>query len=105
VVAPARRAAHHRRPARALPDNAGAENELLSDMTSSAHDDIERRLVALEVKATFTEDLVERLNEVVVRQQQQIDRLIDELRQFRAQAAAAEPAGFRSLREELPPHY
>lgn len=105
VVSRARRAVHRRRPALAVPDNAGAEIERVSDMTSSAHDDIERRLVELEVKASFTEDLVDRLNEVVVRQQQQIDRLIEELRQFRAQAAVAEPAEFRSLREELPPHY
>ncbi len=67
--------------------------------------DIERRLTDLEIKASFSEDLVDQLNLVVVRQQQQIDRLSRELAQLRAQQASAEPGAFRSLRDELPPHY
>jgi SlyX protein len=74
-------------------------------MTAPVHDDIDRRLDDLEVKAAFTEDLVDRLNEVVVRQQRQIDQLIDDLRQLRQRAADAEPAPLRGPREELPPHY
>lgn len=65
---------------------------------------IERRLDDLEVKAAFTEDLVDRLNEVVVRQQDQIDLLIREIGRLR-EAAEQGPATLRSLREELPPHY
>lgn len=69
-------------------------------------DEIEQRLTDLEVKASFTEDTVEQLNQVIVRQQAQIDALIRELTALREQAAsAAEPGGFRSLRDELPPHY
>jgi SlyX protein len=56
--------------------------------------DIERRLLELEVKASFADDLLEQLNQIIVRQQQQIDRLLRE---------GAAP--FRSLRDELPPHY
>ncbi|TXI19731.1 MAG: SlyX family protein [Roseateles sp.] len=67
--------------------------------------DIERRLTDLEVKASFAEDLVEQLNQVVVRQQEQIERLVREIVELRRQATAAEPGGFRSLRDELPPHY
>ena len=37
---------------------------------------LEQRLDELEIKASFTEDLVDRLNEVIVRQQDQIDALI-----------------------------
>ncbi len=66
---------------------------------------LEQRITELEIKASFTEDTVESLNQVAVRQQAQIDRLIRELVDLRAQAVAAEPAGFRSLRDELPPHY
>jgi len=40
---------------------------------------IETRLVDLEIKASFTEDLVEQLNQIIVRQQQQIDALTREL--------------------------
>jgi SlyX protein len=49
--------------------------------------------------------LAERLNEVIVRQQNQIDLLARELTRLKQQAASSEAPGFRSLREELPPHY
>ncbi|MDE1949939.1 MAG: SlyX family protein [Burkholderiales bacterium] len=63
----------------------------------------DQRLTALEIKASFAEDLVERLNDVIWRQQQQIDRLEREVASLReATQAAATP---RSLRDELPPHY
>ena len=66
---------------------------------------IDQRLTDLEVKACFTEDLVDALNRLVARQQDQIDRLLREIGRLRQQDAAAEPGGFRSLRDELPPHY
>jgi SlyX protein len=66
---------------------------------------IEERLTDLEIKASFTEDLVDRLNEIVIRQQQAIDLLRREITQLNRQAADAEPATTRSLRDELPPHY
>ena len=67
----------------------------------------EQRLIELEIKAAFTEDLLEALNSTIVRQQQQIDLLVRELLQWREardRADAAQPV-FRSLRDELPPHY
>ena len=67
--------------------------------------DIERRLTELEVKFTFTEDLVDRLNEVVVRQQQHIDALIREIHTLRQQVSRADTGTTRGSREELPPHY
>ncbi len=66
---------------------------------------IDKRLTDLEIKAGFTEDLLDHLNQLVVRQQQQIDLLISELIQLRPQASDAGAGGFRSLRDELPPHY
>jgi SlyX protein len=66
---------------------------------------LEQRITELEIKASFTDDTVEKLNEVIVRQQEQIDRLVRELVELRDRAASAEPGGFRSLRDELPPHY
>lgn len=65
---------------------------------------VDQRLTELEIKAAFTEDLLEELNRTIVRQQQQIDLLVRELLQLRDQADSAQPA-FRSLRDELPPHY
>jgi SlyX protein len=66
---------------------------------------VQRRLEDLEVKLAFTEDLLEKLDAVVVRQQQQIDLLTKELVDLKRQGATAEPATWRSLRDELPPHY
>lgn len=66
---------------------------------------LEQRITDLEIKASFAEDTVEQLNQVIVRQQEQIDRLIREFVELRNRASAAEPDGVRSLRDELPPHY
>jgi SlyX protein len=65
----------------------------------------EKRLTDLEVKASLLEDLVDRLNEVVVRQQGQIDLLMRELGRLARHGAAADEPAFRSLRDEIPPHY
>ena len=68
--------------------------------------DADGRLTDLEIKASFTEDLLDTLNEIVARQQAQIDRLTTELSALRNQIPAADGAPvFRSLRDELPPHY
>lgn len=70
-------------------------------------DALEVRVTELEIKLSFVEDALDRLNEVVVRQQAQVDLLTRELRRLHEQAASEAPggAGFRSLRDELPPHY
>jgi SlyX protein len=69
--------------------------------------DTEQRLIDLEVKASFTEDLLDQLNQTIYRQQQQIDALARELAQLRQQhSAQADNIGqARNLRDELPPHY
>jgi SlyX protein len=70
-----------------------------------ATDRTDQRLTELEIKASYTEDTLDRLNEVVVRQQQQIDLLLHELVQLREQGGTGELPSVRSLRDELPPHY
>ena len=66
---------------------------------------VDQRLTELEIKASFAEDLVDQLNQVIVRQQQQIDVLVQQLSQLKAQQQGIGAAEFRSLRDELPPHY
>jgi SlyX protein len=68
--------------------------------------DVVQRLIDLEIKSSFTEDLVDQLNAIIIRQQQQLDALAREVGQLRQQSVADSvgPA-FRSLRDELPPHY
>lgn len=65
--------------------------------------ELQRRLTNLEIKASFAEDLVDELNRLVARQQDQIDQLRRAVSELRQQAPA-DPAP-RNLREELPPHY
>jgi SlyX protein len=66
---------------------------------------MEARLTELEVKLAFAEDLLETLNRTVYRQQEQIDRLQQELRTLRQQMQQSLPTEQRSLRDEIPPHY
>ena len=67
---------------------------------------IDNRLIDLEIKAGFTEDLLDQLNAQVFRQQQQIDALIHELRTLRERMPeGGGGADARNLRDEIPPHY
>lgn len=64
------------------------------------------RLDALEIKASYAEDLLEQLNLTVYRQQQQIDALQRKLRELEErQSPDSAGSAPRSLRDELPPHY
>ena len=65
----------------------------------------EQRLTELEIKAAFTEDLLDQLNEIIVRQQQQIDQLIREVAHLRQSSTDGGLGAPRNLRDDLPPHY
>ncbi len=64
-----------------------------------------RRLTELEIKAAFAEDLVDQLNEIVIRQQTQLDTLARELAALKQLMPSGDTVQVRSLRDELPPHY
>ncbi|MFW5330489.1 SlyX family protein [Hydrogenophaga sp. ZJX-1] len=66
---------------------------------------LEDRLTELEIKASYADDLLDTLNTVVARQQEQIDLLLREVSQLRRQGADSGSPGFRNPRDELPPHY
>ena len=66
--------------------------------------DVARRLDELEIKASYTEDLLDQLNMVIYRQQQQIDSLLLQVTLLRQQSPEAGAGGPR-LRDEPPPHY
>ncbi|XHS78097.1 SlyX family protein [Burkholderiaceae bacterium UC74_6] len=66
----------------------------------------ESRITELEIKASFMEETIEQLNQVVVRQQTQIDLLIREVIDLKRQAPEeGGGAAPRNLRDDLPPHY
>jgi SlyX protein len=69
-------------------------------------DAIDNRLTDLEIKVSFTEDLLDKLDQVIIRQQEQIDALVREVVLLRQQQPSADMgAQPRNLRDELPPHY
>ena len=65
----------------------------------------EARITELEIKLSYTEDLLDTLNGVVTRQQQDIDWLLREVAGLRQQSGDAGSPAPRNLRDELPPHY
>jgi SlyX protein len=68
-------------------------------------DNTESRLTALEIKASFTEDTLDRLDEIIIRQQSQIDALIQEVLLLRQHAQNGGHIGQLSAENEPPPHY
>jgi SlyX protein len=66
---------------------------------------VESRITDLEIKISYTEDLLDELNRIVFRQQQQIDLLAKEVRSLREQSQTTQAHEPGNLRDELPPHY
>jgi SlyX protein len=67
---------------------------------------IDQRLIELEIKASYADDLLDVLNAQVARQQEQIDLLLREVRCLREQGEEGLDASSPSnARDELPPHY
>jgi SlyX protein len=64
---------------------------------------LENRLMELEVKASFADDLLDHLNAQVARQQEQIDLLLREVAQLRRQRP--DDTTNASPQDERPPHY
>lgn len=69
---------------------------------------MDEKLVDLETRYSYQEDLLQKLNETVIAQQKQLDEqsrqlkyLHDQLLELRESASAAEPG----LADEKPPHY
>jgi SlyX protein len=77
-------------------------------MTESLHpaSDTDQRLTDLEIKASYADDLLDTLNALVAKQQEQIDLLLREVSRLRQRGGDdGQSAGPRDPRDELPPHY
>jgi SlyX protein len=66
---------------------------------------VDDRLTNLEIKASYSEDLVEQLNQIIIRQQTQIDALIREVMQLKDRVPETSSSQGRNLRDDLPPHF
>ncbi len=67
--------------------------------------DIDTRLTNLEIKASFTEDLLDKLDQIIIRQQVQIDQLTREVQFLCHQSPVSDPTAAGNPRDDLPPHY
>ena len=74
-------------------------------MNTNPAQETDERLTRLEIQLAYAEDLLDTLNTLVAKQQDQIGLLLREVGQLRRQREDDAPGGFRSLRDELPPHY
>lgn len=74
-------------------------------MNEHSPEHLAARLTDLEIKSSFAEDLLDELNKVIVRQQQQLELLTREVARLKQQTPDTGSAAPRNLRDELPPHY
>ena len=74
-------------------------------MNTTPAQETDERLTRLEIQLAYAEDLLDTLNTLVAQQQDQIGLLLREVGQLRRQREDDAPGAFRSLRDELPPHY
>ncbi|WP_114652379.1 SlyX family protein [Polynucleobacter necessarius] len=65
----------------------------------------EDRITNLEIKLSFTEDLIDQLNQTIYKQQQQIEFLYRELKSIKEQASSGDGASNTNPKDEVPPHY
>ena len=65
----------------------------------------DERLTALEIKASYAEDQIDQLDKVVIRQQEQIDLLINEIASLRQSSTDGGLGAARNLCDDLPPHF
>lgn len=68
---------------------------------------MEARVTELEVKASYSDDLLEELNLIIYRQQQAMNRLTQDMQHLRQHLPDATGTTLmpRNLAEEVPPHY
>lgn len=70
---------------------------------------VQDKLIELETKFSFQEDLLQQLNEVVIRQQRQLDEMSRDMRVLKDQlgevAADDSKPGAAEQQNERPPHY
>lgn len=67
---------------------------------------MEKRIFELETKVAFQEHTLQQLNDVVTRQQFQIEQLAADLKTLKARLSALAPTNIASESEETPPpHY
>lgn len=72
----------------------------------SREDGLEARIIELETKQAFQDDLLHELNDIVAEQSQTVDRLLREAYELRQVIKNMAPTNIAAQNEETPPpHY
>ncbi|WP_455365515.1 SlyX family protein [Kaarinaea lacus] len=67
---------------------------------------LEERLTEIESRVAFQDDAIQQLNDVIVRQQRDIDQLTEELKVLKQQLQTLAPSlVVEQAQETPPPHY
>ena len=66
---------------------------------------MDKRLEALEIKLSYQEHLIQELNEVVITQQNQVDKLEKSIHQIREHLSGGQGQQSAPENESPPPHY
>ncbi len=74
-------------------------------MNSGLSDEVEERLQVLETKVGFQDRTIDALDDIVRKQQDQIEHLQEALRKLRDSFLATNPEGIEDGEEPPPPHY
>lgn len=69
------------------------------------NDRFTERIDELELKVSSLDDALEKLDQVVIKQQTQIDALISEIVTLKQSSTDGGLAAPRNLRDDLPPHF
>jgi SlyX protein len=77
----------------------------MSTTTHTPDTATEQRLTELEIKASYADDLLDTLNQLVARQQEQIELLLREVSRLRQGGESTAAPATHNPRDELPPHY
>ena len=67
--------------------------------------ELEQRIIDLETKVVFQDQVIEDLNAVVIRQQKQIDQIEKTFAVFKSQVHAVQSGDNEIRPNEKPPHY
>ena len=70
-----------------------------------ANSELTARIAELETQLAFQDDLLQSLNKVVIRQEEQMSAIIRELQELRERITAMSSAPAKTNDEEPPPHY
>lgn len=66
---------------------------------------LEKRVIALEEKFSYQDDLVDQLNRIVTSQQLVIDKLQKDVLELKLSQTSGGNQGSRTLKDDVPPHY